>query len=57
MDLDVRPIADEFPKNNSIWQLGYLFQLLKLGMYRWEVENLLGKPTTFHPHAGSLYEV
>lgn len=26
-------------------------------MYRWEVENLLGKPTTFHPHAGSLYEV
>jgi len=57
MDLDVRAIADEFQKNRSIWELGYLFQFLKLGMYRWEVENLLGKPITFHPHAGSLYEV
>lgn len=57
MDIDVRAIADDFQENHSIWNLGYLFQFLKLGMYRWEVENLLGEPTTFHPHAGSLYEI
>ncbi|NJN92248.1 MAG: hypothetical protein HC878_19040 [Leptolyngbyaceae cyanobacterium SL_5_14] len=57
MDLDVRAIADEFQKNHSIWDLGYLLQFLKLGMYRWEVENLLGEPTTFHPHAGCLYSI
>lgn len=57
MDLDVRAIATEFQKNHSIWELGDLFQFLKLGMYRWEVENLLGEPTTFHPYAGSLYKI
>lgn len=57
MDLDVRAIANDFQENHSVWDLGYLFQFLKLGMYRWEVENLLGEPTTFHPHAGSLYEI
>lgn len=57
MDLDVRATANDFQENHSIWDLGYLFQFLKLGMHRWEVENLLGEPTTFHPHAGSLYEI
>lgn len=57
MDLDVRAVADEFQKNHSIWDLGDLFQFLKLGMYRWEVENLLGEPTDSHPYAGSLYNI
>ncbi|WP_271253977.1 hypothetical protein [Pseudanabaena sp. Chao 1811] len=37
--------VEDFKKTHSIFALGSLFQLLRIGMFRWEVENILGEPT------------
>lgn len=34
-----------FKETHSIFALGSLFQCLRIGMFRWDVENILGKPT------------
>jgi hypothetical protein len=57
MDIDVVGLSDEYKQTHSIGSLGRLLQFLKLGNSRSEVEELLGKPTTFHPFAGSLYDI
>lgn len=58
MDIDVHKVSKQFQENHSIWDLGYLFQFLKVGMSRWEIENLLGKSTTFDiPSGNHLYEI
>lgn len=57
MGIDVIGLSDDYKQTHSIGSLGQLLQFLKLGSSRSEVEQLLGKPSTFHPFAGSLYDI
>ncbi|OYQ64423.1 hypothetical protein B9G53_12015 [Pseudanabaena sp. SR411] len=36
--------VEGFKKTHSIFALGSIFQCLRIGMFRWEVENILGEP-------------
>jgi len=57
MDIDIGENSKEYKLTHSVDNLGVLIQFIKIGMSRSEVEELLGKPTTYHPFAGSLYDI